>query len=117
METIAALPPVLTAIAGLLLLGWVLLLLLVPFMIEGIRSWTRRNNDELRALNEKFDRLEAVLRGESRPPAPRSASPPRNPPGAPEARRDAPKPAPRKEPTLSEIPLDNGNDPRRRSHP
>lgn len=110
------LPPVLAGIIGLLLLAWLVLLILVPFMIEGIRTWTRRNHEELRALNQRIDRLSAALEARreirSERPAPAPAEPsvgradrgaaPRMPAGRP--------PATRREPTLSELPVEAGQD-------
>jgi hypothetical protein len=49
-----------------LLVVWLVLFLLVPFMLESIRSWTRRNHAELAEMNKKLDRIAALLdaRGE-----------------------------------------------------
>jgi hypothetical protein len=60
---------------------WLVLLLLVPFMIESIRGSVRKTYLELEALNEKLDRLIALLerdRGAATPiHAPPSDSAPR----------------------------------------
>jgi hypothetical protein len=121
MEMITALPPVLMVVIGLLILAWLVLLFLVPFMIEGIRTWTRKSHEELRAMNAKLDRLEAALRadaGDTRPwpSAQRVSTPPaageRRPASPPESA--TPK---RREPTLSELPPETGTDPRQRRRP
>lgn len=66
------LPSAVTLVLGLLLLVWLILLLLVPFMIESIRGWTRRSCQELEEMNQKLDVLTTLLGGR------------------PELRRDAP---------------------------
>jgi type II secretory pathway component PulM len=113
METLMAMPPVLAAVVGLLLLAWVVLLILIPFMVEGIRTWTRKNHEELRALNQKFERLTAELEARReaipRPTVPRTAARTAGSNSAPAH----PTPA-RREPTLSELPGDTGQDHRPR---
>lgn len=66
------LPSAVTLVLGLLLVVWLILLLLVPFMIESIRGWTRRSCQELEEMNHKLDVLTTLLGGR------------------PEVRRDAP---------------------------
>ncbi|HEX5049194.1 MAG TPA: hypothetical protein VFX89_18930 [Gammaproteobacteria bacterium] len=98
MEILDNLPPAVTLVIALLLLAWLVLLLLVPFMIESIRSSTRKSYYELVELNKKMERLivmlaqrDAELRSEradfdlfeSRPAS------------------DSPPPRSRKEPTIS----------------
>ena len=61
MESFANLPPAVTLVLALLLLVWLVLLLLVPFMIESIRGSARKTYLELEALNEKLDRLITLL--------------------------------------------------------
>ena len=61
MESFANLPAAVTLVLALLLLVWLVLLLLVPFMIESIRGSVRKTYLELEALNEKLDRLIALL--------------------------------------------------------
>ena len=115
MEILNDLPPLLMAVVGLLLLAWLILLFLVPFMIEGIRGWTRKNHEELRSLNAKLDRLEAALRdgADSRSGTAQGA----NAPHANMRRPTHPAAAPvtaRREPTLSELPPETGTDSRPR---
>lgn len=61
MDVFESLPPAVTLVLGLLLLIWLVLLLLVPFMIESIRGWTRRNCKELEEMNRKLDVLTTLL--------------------------------------------------------
>ena len=61
MAILENLPPIVTLVLALLLVVWLVLALLVPFMIESIRSSTRRTSIELKELNEKVDRLLLVL--------------------------------------------------------
>ena len=61
MEILQSLPPLVTLVLGLLLVVWLVLFLLVPFMLESIRSWTRKNHAELAEMNQKLDRLTALL--------------------------------------------------------
>lgn len=61
MEILDTLPPAVTLVLALLLVVWLVLALLVPFMIESIRNSTRRSYAELEALNDKMDRLVAAL--------------------------------------------------------
>jgi hypothetical protein len=66
MEILQSLPPLVTLVLSLLLVVWLVLFLLVPFMLESIRSWTRKSHAELTEMNRKLDRLTALLdaRGE-----------------------------------------------------
>jgi predicted PurR-regulated permease PerM len=61
MDTLANLPPTVLVVLAVLLAVWLILLLLVPFMIEGIRSSTRKANLQLGELNQKVDKLIALL--------------------------------------------------------
>ena len=61
MDILQTLPPLVTLVLGLLLVVWLVLLLLVPFMLESIRSWTRKTYGELEEMNKKLDRLTALL--------------------------------------------------------
>jgi hypothetical protein len=111
-EILQNLPPAVMIVLALMLLVWLVLLLLVPFMIESIRGWTRKSCLELQEMNERLEKLHVLLadhaaaaradalrsleptlepiRGEIRPePRP---PPPREPPRTPRVR---------KEPTIS----------------
>ncbi|HZF28406.1 MAG TPA: hypothetical protein VE907_04770 [Gammaproteobacteria bacterium] len=61
MEILDSLPPAVTLVLSLLLLAWLVLLLLVPFMIESIRTSTRKSYFELVELNKRLDRLIVLL--------------------------------------------------------
>lgn len=61
MEILDSLPPAVTLVLALLLLAWLVLLLLVPFMIESIRSSSRKSYLELVEVNQKLDRLIVLL--------------------------------------------------------
>ena len=61
MQILDSLPPAVTLVLALLLLAWLVLLLLVPFMIESIRSSSRKSYIELVELNKKVDRLIVLL--------------------------------------------------------
>lgn len=92
MEFFDNLPPTVALVLALLLFVWLLLLLLVPFMIESIRGWSRRTCQELEEMNRKLDVLTTLLgeraeRGDAR----------REPRVDPHADFDA-DPAPRVEP-------------------
>jgi hypothetical protein len=65
-EILDNLPPAVLLVLALLLVVWLVLLLLVPFMIESIRGWTRKSYVQLEQLNAKIDRLVVLL--EERPP-------------------------------------------------
>ena len=55
-EILDNLPPAVMLVLALLLVVWLVLLLLVPFMIESIRGWTRKSHAELEQLNKKIGR-------------------------------------------------------------
>ena len=74
MQIIDNLPPIVAILIGALALFWVVLALLVPFMIEGIRQSAKKSHDELIELNEKIDRLTALL-GEAAERAPSAGAP------------------------------------------
>jgi hypothetical protein len=61
MEILQSLPPLVTLVLGLLLVVWLVLFLLVPFMLESIRSWSRKTCQEVEQLNAKLDRLTAII--------------------------------------------------------
>jgi hypothetical protein len=63
MEILTAMPPALLLVVGLLLLSWLVLLFLVPFIIEGIRGWTRKSHQELKEISNKLDTLNALVAG------------------------------------------------------
>ena len=60
-EILDNLPPAVLLVLALMLVVWLVLLLLVPFMIESIRGWTRKSYVELEQLNKKMDRLIVLL--------------------------------------------------------
>jgi hypothetical protein len=78
MDIIDNLPPAVTLVLSLLLLLWLVLLLLVPFMIESIRGWSRRSFHELEEINRKLDLLTTLL-GERHVPPPRDIARPAEP--------------------------------------
>jgi hypothetical protein len=83
MEILDNLPPSIGLVLGLLLIVWLVLALLVPFMIESIRSSNRRSLAELEEINDKLERVVALLE--------RGAAPTAAPP-APAIPRTAPVP-------------------------
>jgi hypothetical protein len=93
MEVLDNLPPVVTLVLALLLVIWLVLALLVPFMIESIRGSTRKTYLELAELNKKLEHLLAVLEKDSaaRVNVERPAAP----------QRETRPAATRKEPTIS----------------
>jgi hypothetical protein len=107
MDILENVPPALTLVIVLIVLIWVVLLFLVPFMIEGIRSSTRKSHEELQAMNAKLDRLTRLLSERAAAVPARTGAPPQ--PGA-EPRTPAPgagaprEPAAarRREPTISD---------------
>jgi hypothetical protein len=106
MDILENVPPALTLVVVLIVLIWVVLLFLVPFMIEGIRSSARKSHEELQAMNAKLDRLTRLLSERAAADPARAGAPPK--PGA-EPRRTAPAPgaqrepaARRREPTISD---------------
>lgn len=101
MQVIESLPPIVALVLGLVLLAWLVLVFLVPFMIESIRQSTRRTHEELAEMNARLERLTAALseRGSASERAP--AEPRAEQPG-----RDADRGARgRREPTISETDL------------
>lgn len=72
MDVLQSVPPAVTIVLGLLLVAWLVLLLLVPFMIESIRSSTRKAHLELEAISRKLDDLAALLGERGSAPAPKS---------------------------------------------
>ena len=74
-DVLQNLPPAVTARASpCCSLVWLVLLLLVPFMIESIRNSTRKTYVELEEMNQKVDRLIALI--EERRGAPTFDAPP-----------------------------------------
>jgi hypothetical protein len=71
LEILDTLPPAVMLVLTLLLLVWLVLLLLVPFMIEGIRGATRKTYLETQELNKKLDRLILLLEEQNRGGPPR----------------------------------------------
>ena len=65
MDVIESLPPLVILVLGLLFVIWLVLFLLVPFMLESIRSWTRRSHGELAEINRKLDRIATLLDDQS----------------------------------------------------
>jgi hypothetical protein len=65
MDVIESLPPLVTLVLGLLLVVWLVLFLLVPFMLESIRGWTRKSHAELADINKKLDRIARLLDSQS----------------------------------------------------
>jgi len=61
VDNISNLPPAVLLVLAVLLAVWLVLLLLVPFMIEGIRNSTRKANQQLELLNRKVDKLIELL--------------------------------------------------------
>jgi hypothetical protein len=61
MDILENLPPAVVLVLALLLVVWLALLLLVPFMIESIRGSVRRSSLELAELNKKMDRVIELL--------------------------------------------------------
>jgi len=94
-EIIENLPPAVMLVLALLLVVWLVLLLLVPFMIESIRGWTRKSHVELDQVNKKMDQLIALL-AEREAEADRALLRPVERPA-----RDARAERARKEPTIS----------------
>lgn len=98
LEILDTLPPAVMLVLTLILLVWLVLLLLVPFMIEGIRGATRKTYLESQEINRKLDRLITLLDEQSRGAAPRidTLYAPELEPRGPDIR------AARKEPTISD---------------
>ena len=118
MDALETLPPIVVLLLGFVLVAWLVLVFLVPFMIEGIRQSVRRTHEELVATNEKLDQLNALMaHAVGRSAAPRRAEAP--PPREREERgtRDTREPPRgRREPTISEPAVGTGR-PRNRREP
>ena len=103
MDILQSLPPLVALVLGLLLVVWLVLFLLVPFMLESIRSWSRKTCHELEEVNKKLDRLTALLdQNRAEPPVlidPR-IDPRTEPRGQPRPPRDTRPDRARKEPTI-----------------
>jgi hypothetical protein len=98
MEGWTAMHPVISIVIGLIGLVWVVLLVLLPFIVEGIRAWTIKNNRELTRINANLEKLNALLAGRARAQHPSGA----------------PAPAARREPTISDFEVEAGEDRKRR---
>lgn len=92
MDVFDNLPPIVVLVLGFVLIAWLVLVFLVPFMIESIRQSARKTHEELVELNTKLDRLNALLA--SRAATPTSYAEPTVP--------EKPEPRGRREPTISE---------------
>ena len=92
MESFENLPPIVVLVLGFVLIAWLVLVFLVPFMIESIRQSSRKTHEELADMNAKLDRLNALL-AQGGPPKASRAEP--TIPEPPEGRK-------RREPTISE---------------
>ncbi len=132
MEAFENLPPIVVLLLGFVLVAWLVLVFLVPFMIEGIRQSVRKTHDELVATNEKLDQLNALMahavgrsaaaprRAEPAPPRapePRAPRETREPPHGGEVREpreNRPPPRGRREPTISEPTVGSGGSRNRR---
>jgi hypothetical protein len=90
--------PVIAIVGGLIALLWLVLFLLLPFIVEGIRGWTIKNNAELRQINASLQKLNMQLAGRTGVQRPH---------GTPPA-------AARREPTISDFEVDVGEDRKRR---
>lgn len=107
MDAFENLPPIVLLMLGFVLIAWLVLVFLTPFMIESIRQSARKTHEELVDLNAKLDRLNALLsQGAARAPDARAE------PGIPET----PAPRGRREPTISDPPTRPGG-PRNRREP
>ncbi|HEX6994215.1 MAG TPA: hypothetical protein VF339_08720 [Gammaproteobacteria bacterium] len=93
MDVFENLPPIVVLVLGFVLIAWLVLVFLVPFMIEGIRQSARKSHEELVEMNAKLDRLNALL-SQGRPAARAGYAEPTVP--------DPPEPRGRREPTISE---------------
>jgi hypothetical protein len=67
MEILDNLPPAIGLVLALLLVVWLVLALLVPFMIESIRTSSRRSSTELEEINDKLGRVVALLQRSAAP--------------------------------------------------
>jgi len=98
MDILDNLPPAVLLVLTLLLVVWLVLLLLVPFMIESIRGWTRKSYLELSQINKKLDKLIVLIGDRSGDLPPVRTIEPREPP---REVRPAHAERARKEPTIS----------------
>lgn len=119
MEAFDNLPPIVMLVLGFVLIAWLVLVFLVPFMIEGIRQSSRKAHEELMEMNAKLDRLNALLaqRGAAAhggeridPGHGRKQAAARAEPTIP----DAPESRGRREPTISETQVRHGGRTKRR---
>lgn len=101
MQALQNLPPIVALLLGLVLLAWLVLVFLVPFMIESIRQSTRRTYEELAEMNQKLDRLNAALAHRA-PERAAGTGTRTEPPLGREPMRDPEAPRGRREPTISE---------------
>jgi|GEM_PF-1879613 hypothetical protein len=99
MDVFENLPPIVALVLGFVLLVWLVLVFLVPFMIEGIRQSARKTHEELVDLNAKLDRLNALLLQRAGPPPAGRVEPPL--PSTAET-RDGRDTRGRREPTIGE---------------
>jgi|SRR5690606_7845311 len=106
MEAFENLPPIVVLLLGFVLIAWLVLVFLVPFMIESIRQSARKTHDELVEMNAKLDRLNALLSHGRR-----EAAPSRPEPTVPD------EPRGRREPTISEPAVRPAKGPRNRREP
>jgi len=106
MEAFENLPPIVVLLLGFVLIAWLVLVFLVPFMIESIRQSARKAHDELVEMNAKLDRLNALL-SRSRP----DTAAGRAEPAIPD------EPRGRREPTISEPTVRPPKGPRNRREP
>lgn len=93
MDAFENLPPIVVLVLGFVLIAWLVLVFLVPFMVESIRQSTRKTLEELVEMNAKLDRLNALLAQTGARPASGRVEP--SVPDAPETRG-------RREPTIGE---------------
>jgi hypothetical protein len=122
MQIFEGVPSAFLLVLALIVLVWLVLVFLVPFMVEGIRGSSRKTYEELREMNEKLDRLAALLADQARlmrtgaapgarPTQPETGPTARRPDVTPATagRRPATaqqqdSPPPRREPTISDTP-------------
>jgi predicted PurR-regulated permease PerM len=101
METLQNLPPAVTLVLVLLLVVWLVLLLLVPFMIESIRGWTRKTYLELEEMNKRLEKLTGMLERDAAPQRPDALRPI-------DPRVDAPPPPGPRAPRVRQEPTNSG---------
>ena len=106
MDVFERLPPIVVLVLGFVLIAWLVLVFLVPFMVESIRQSARKTHEELVELNAKLDRLNALLaQGRT---VTRDAEP---------VIVDKPEPRGRREPTISSEPTVRPSGSRTRREP